>query len=1078
MPARDARSARDARRRAHRLLTHALQRPAGARTAYIRDACQHDPDLADQATRLMRAAAAGAQEQSGDAPTLDFPDRPRDAPADEARDGEDESRQAGNYCLLRVIGTGATAVVYEATQSRPRRRVAVKVMRRGLANTQAAARFHLESELLARLDHPGIAKIHEAGLWERDDGVATPFYAMELVAGAKPITAHADDAKLDLRGRVALLLGVCDAVQHGHSLGIIHRDLKPANVLVDAAGRAKVIDFGIARSGGPHGPNLTAEATPEAVLGTLHYMSPEQCVPGSVASTRCDVHALGVILFELLCGRLPRELSELPLPEALRRVRECEPARPRAANPALPADLEAVVLMALACEPAERYQSAAALAADLRRWLADEAVEARPPTWLATARRFARRHKAVATSAAAIATVAALALAVSVGFARRTAAESESRRLAEGRAVAERAAALQNAYVANIAAGFAALEAGEVRDVQRRLADAPEAYRGWEWSLLRNLSARALRVDRPHEAGMIFAAADAGEGRVVTTTSRGEFALLDAATGRRLARAALAEPSRILAVEVAKDGAIAVAAESGVWTWSGRDDDAPHPVPDGAGIATDVAWLPGGRLLATYRDAPPRLLPGDTPTPTELANATGVAASADGSLLAIWSDDGTVRVCRANSLATLREFASSGERVTTAAFSRDGSLLVAGAAGGRVRVWSLGDGRLERDIATPGGQSSVRALAFSPDGNRLAVGQVDRRIFSYDLADPGAEPETLLGHGDAISHLAFAPDGRTLQSASWDGTVRTWGLVPELRSDVVRELVGHDGEVLDVAYSPDGLLLASAGRDGLVRLWDVRGQRVARTLRGHGGGVYQVAFSPDGLRVATASDDGTVGVWDVASGEPVRFFGDGGAPVWAVAFTPDGERLAAAGEDGVVRVWSVADGRRVREWAAHRERITCIALHPDGRRLATASRDGSLRLWSLDDGRLLHDFAGHGADVFAVAFDKRGELLLSGSRDQTVGVWNVGDGSARQRLAGHGQFITDLAISPDGTRLAAGSWFGRLLLWEAGTGAALASIAGDSVAVRAVAFSPDGATLAAGTHRGVVRLFAAAPPAP
>ena len=1061
----------DAGRRAHRVLTLALRRPVTMRASFIRDACRDDPELASLTPRLLQAAR-GPDDDPLDVPavqTADLPSRGTSA-LDTAEEDDDEAGgRPGNYCLIRVLGAGGSAVVYEATQDRPRRSVAVKVMRRGLTDADAAARFQLETELLARLRHPGIAQIFEAGVWERDDGVATPFYAMELVPQATPMTEHARQFGLDRRARIELFLQACDAVQQGHSLGVIHRDLKPANLLVGPDGRAKVIDFGIARSGGHAGPGITAEATPGAVLGTMHYMSPEQCHPGTPITTRCDVYSLGVVLYELLCERLPHDLSNVPLPEALRRIREDEPVRPRDVVPMLRGDLDAIITMALAKDPEQRYHSASALAADLRRWLNDEAVEARPPSVSAQFRRFARRHKALAMSAAAVAIAATVAVVVSLSFARRASLEANSRRQAEQRAVAEREAALQSAYVANLSAGFAAMESGDVREVRRRLDDAPASRRGWEWRLLRNLSRRDRQVIAAFD-GMIFAAdGSPDDRRIVTATSHGELGVFDLVTGAKLSAIELPNQPRIFDVALSTGGTIACAGESGVWLWGGRNDDEPTLIhPSGA---FRVAWLRDGSLLAVTNGGGAVRLDDGGAKSVLGGPVGGIAVSTDGSRLATYLDDGTIRVWSADSLELLNTF-ELVPGVTSLAFNGTGDQLAAGATWGIVAVWDLETGERVHDFTTPGGQSSVRTIAFSPDGNHLAVGQIDRRIFQYDLGSPTTEPELILGHEEAVSHLAYTHDGRELWSASWDGTLRSWALAPELRTDLVRELHAHEGEALSVAWSPDGKRLATTGRDRSPRLWDPLTGKSVATLAGHTDGVYEIVFSSDGTQLATASNDGTVRLW-TADGEPVRVIDQNGstAPMWSVAFNADASHLAAAGDEGVVRVFQTADGTMLSEWTAHRRRITSLVLHPDGRRLATASRDGSVRLWDATDGSLLIDFKGHTSDVFSVIFSDDGKHLITGSRDQSVRVWDVDTGQCVQRLSGHGQFITDLDLSPDGTRLAAGSWFGRILVWDTPTWTPVASIKGDGVAVRSVAFSPDGNVLAAATHSGVVRLF-------
>jgi tetratricopeptide (TPR) repeat protein/predicted Ser/Thr protein kinase len=324
------------------------------------------------------------------------------APAEDARIGE--------FRLVRRIGEGGMGVVFEAEQDSPRRRVALKLLRAGVASGRALRRFELEAEVLGRLQHPGIARILRAGTFATPAG-PQPYFAMELVRG-RPLREHA--RSLDRDGKVRLVAALCDAVHHAHQQGVVHRDLKPENVLADDAGRPVVLDFGVARLA-ERDAGDAGETQAGQLVGTLPYMSPEQLLgqPDAI-DVRTDVRALAVIAFELLGGRLPHDVAALPLPEAARRICEQEPRRLRALAPDCTVDLEVVVHKALAADKAARYGSAAAFGRDLERVLEHLPVEARPATTWYFVRRFARRHRALVGFAAA------LLLALLLGIAATT----------------------------------------------------------------------------------------------------------------------------------------------------------------------------------------------------------------------------------------------------------------------------------------------------------------------------------------------------------------------------------------------------------------------------------------------------------------------------------------------------------------------------------------------------------------------------------------------------------------------------------------------------------------------------------
>jgi tetratricopeptide (TPR) repeat protein/serine/threonine-protein kinase RIO1 len=340
-------------------------------------------------------------------------------------------KKIGHYRLRQVIGSGGMAVVYLAVQEHPRRTVALKLMKSGVASRSALRRFEYESQILARLRHPNIAQVYEAGT--HDDGTGgVPYFAMEYIAGARTIIDYAKAKQLGTRQRLDLFARVCDAVHHGHQKGIIHRDLKPANILVDSSGDVKIIDFGVARATDSDMAVTTLQTDIGQLVGTVQYMSPEQCAADPAdLDTRSDVYALGVVLFELLCGQPPYDVTRVAIHEAARVIREQSPVRPSTINRTLRGDLETITLKAMEKERDRRYQSAGELAKDIQRYLNDEAIEARPPSVIYQLRILARRHRgafgAVVTVFAILllATVLSLLFAIQADTARRKAVLAE-----------------------------------------------------------------------------------------------------------------------------------------------------------------------------------------------------------------------------------------------------------------------------------------------------------------------------------------------------------------------------------------------------------------------------------------------------------------------------------------------------------------------------------------------------------------------------------------------------------------------------------------------------------------------------
>ena len=284
----------------------------------------------------------------------------------------------GGVKIVKLIGEGGMGRVYEALQDKPARTVAVKVIRQGITSEKTMRRFEREAEFLGKLQHPGIAQIFVVGTYSSDFG-DVPFYVMEFLADAKPLTNYAHEQALELHERVRLFKLVCEAVSHGHDRGIVHRDLKPGNILVDANGTPKVIDFGVARSTDSDLALESMKTDTGQMIGTVQYMSPEQFGPDpDDLDGRADVYSLGVVLYELLSGSPPYSVKKKALHEASRVVCEEVPPPLRAVSKAIPRDISAIAERALQKDRRHRYYTAGELAADLGRFLDGKPVKAQP----------------------------------------------------------------------------------------------------------------------------------------------------------------------------------------------------------------------------------------------------------------------------------------------------------------------------------------------------------------------------------------------------------------------------------------------------------------------------------------------------------------------------------------------------------------------------------------------------------------------------------------------------------------------------------------------------------------------------
>ena len=471
---------------------------------------EHEPQL----DYLQDDAPGLLEEMLKTPPPASAPPLPA-APAEEIL-----PERIGEFRIRGVLGRGGMGVVYRGQQERPEREVAVKVLNSLSATPDRLRRFEFEAEILARLDHPYVAKVFQTGVDAELGGL--PYLAMELVEG-RDILAHADALELSTRDRLELFRCVCEGVEHAHQHGIVHRDLKPANILVSRDGRPRILDFGIAR------PAERDDTTPGQtrsgnVLGSLHWMSPEQA-EGDLAriGTRTDVYALGVLLYRLLSGQMPYAIEDLRPWEAARAILEQDPRRLTRVRPDLASDLEAICNMALEKDPDRRYPSAGAFGRDVGRFLDHVPVEAQP--WSATyhVRKFARRHRGYVIAGAVVVGVAFAGLIATNVVQSRANEElrNKNQLLDEARRGAELAA-----DEANLQAAIAEEVTQFLNeDLLAAIGPSIEQGRGHDVRLLEVFEVAAQRIEEAALPGGRFAERPLVEAKIRRTIGSGFFAL-------------------------------------------------------------------------------------------------------------------------------------------------------------------------------------------------------------------------------------------------------------------------------------------------------------------------------------------------------------------------------------------------------------------------------------------------------------------------------------------------------------------------------------------------------------------------
>jgi len=1044
------------------------------RAAYLDQACGSNHELRREVESLLHA-----HDQAGS--FLHSRTTQPPATGEEPPGTEMPGTRFGPYKLLQQIGEGGMGSVWMAEQIEPVRRiVALKVIRAGMDSAPIIARFEAERQALALMDHPHIAKVLDAG--STDTG--RPYFVMELVKGM-PITKYCDAQRLPLGQRLELFVQVCQALQHAHQKGIIHRDIKPSNVLIapyDGKPVVKVIDFGVAKATGQRLTERTMFTEFGAMIGTLEYMSPEQAeLNNQDIDTRSDIYSLGVLLYELLTGTTPLDMKRLQgaaVAAILMQIQEEEPPKPslrlssskeslplisqqRQTDPAkLPGlvrgELDWIVMKCLEKDRSRRYDTASGVARDLENHLADEPVEACPPSSTYRLRKFARKYKKALATAAAFVVLLVAGLVTSAllavwatsaeEVATRAGQEANRQRIASDaakqdalEAKAESDKQRDDARVIAYADGMnLAQRAWEEENVPRArelLEEVPKEasgreLRGFEWYYL-------SRLCHPDELTLF------GHTNWVQSVA---FSL----DGQRLASGSEDQTVKIWDSVTGKE----------LFSLKGHD-----------GPVTSVAFSPDGqRLASASSDRMVKIW--DSATGKELFAlkghtdlVTSVAFSPDGQRLASASWDKTVKIWDSASGKELFTLKGHAAGVTSVAFSPDGQRLASGSLDKTVKIWNSASGK--ELFTLKGHAAGVTSVAFSPDGQRLASGSWDQTMKIWDSA-ASKELFSLKGHSDVVTSVAFSPDGQRLASGSGDSTVKIWD---SASGKELFALKGHQGPVWSMAFSPDGQRLALGGREKAVKIWDSATGKELFALKGHTDQVTSVAFSPDGQRLASGSNDKTVKIWDSTTGKELFALMGHAGPVRSVAFSPDGQRLASASTDRMVKIWDSVTGKELFSLKGHNGMVLSVAFSPDGLRVASGSEDQTVKIWDSVTGKELFSLKGHNGMVLSVAFSPDGLRLASGSFDKTVKIWDSVTRKELFSLKGHADWVTSVAFSRDGQRLASGGQDKTVKIWDSATGKELFSLKGHAGIVMSVAFSPDGQRLASGSEDQTVKIW-------
>ncbi len=954
----------------------------------------------------------------------------------------------GPYKILQVIGEGGFGVVYMAEQEQPvRRRVALKIIKMGMDTRQVIARFEAERQALAMMDHPGIAKVFDAGATPE----GRPYFAMELVRG-ESITTFCDAQRLGIGDRLALFKSVCEGVQHAHQRGIIHRDIKPSNVLValsDVGGGkpvAKIIDFGIAKAVDQRLTEKTLFTEHRQMIGTPEYMSPEQAEMTAVdIDTRADVYSLGVLLYELLTGVTPldaRVLRSAEFAQMQRLIRESEPAKPstrvhsmatrraaaeadrtvpkstererptasadeiasrrqcdpRSLGDGLRGELDWIVMKAMEKDRTRRYSSAIALSEDIDRHLRHQPVHAGPQSRMYRAQRLLRRNRGIFAAAAAILCTLVMGLLVSVvGFV----SAREQRDVAER----ERAAAEKLAYSAMLNAALAAIDKYDAAGAKHALELAPRALRGWEWEHLTRRTDRSLvsfsvgvtggNSVRPLPDGV----------RAILRPAIGPPALLDLRTGN--AERVFAPPSRVpYTASLSPDGRLIL-----VGTRNGS-----HVMLD-VDSGRELWRMESGYVASDYAFSP---------------DSARVVMERVGASVFVMID--------AQSGGVVEEIAVEMPPRTPPMFAKLGTSVRYGTGAGKGPL-------THAELVVSTGESRISFPLSSTDPSRYSGMTNVQELVVADFTASSERTTRVPCSPGAMSCFDLSHDGSRIAVAETSGLITLWGTRGDEPPIIIARLAGHTTSVVSIEFTLDDRKIVSSDLNGDVKVWSAWAGSEAWVRPKPRLSICE-ALSPGG-EIGFAGFWGLASAFDTYTGARLWSRTLSGSYIVAACFVPERSGVVCFDQGAHGSRLFVLDsmtGRELGPRVTLEASVVSVASGDAGRSVIVGCEDTRLRRISLENGHITHDVPGPAIPIRHIAMGKAGGLFFTAHGNQRyelvypgtephaqsreVWVWDAETMSVLDRLDGHASPVTAIVVSDDANCLVAGCLDGTVTRWD------------------------------------------------
>ncbi|HRK33543.1 MAG TPA: protein kinase [Candidatus Hydrogenedentes bacterium] len=929
---------------------------------------------------------------------------------------------------------------------------------------EAVARFLQEARITGQLEHPSIVPVYELG--HRADG--SLYYTMKLVRGQ---TLNKEIAKrTTLRERLELLpryLDLCHAIAYAHDRGVIHRDIKPDNVMIGSFGETVVIDWGLAKLKGRadvyaseiketvrilqnESPSPTSQTLYGTILGTPHYMAPEQA-RGDIENVdeRSDVYALGAVLYILLTGKRPYDKA--PLQNVILHM-NLPPLTPvLELAPGAPPELVAICTKALERQQANRYPNAAAIAEDVNRYLSGALVQAHEYTLRDQLRRFVRKHRAqVATAGIALATLLLVAIVSYVQILQANTRERQQRVAAENaeqlatekgaQEAKARARAEHELYLSNVRLAHQSINENQIDLARTLLAACPPAHRNFEWGWLQQLCNEDLATLYGH-AAPIRHVAISNDGKIAASgDATGLVILWDVLSGAELRRATIMEvPIHSIAFSPDAQSLVITGKQAKVVVCAVDSLDTAYSLEGHTSPVNGAAISPDGKLIATASsDDTVRVWSTETretiATLTEhLNDAVAVAWSPDQSFLLTGALDNAALVWDTATWAVRARLNAHRNDITAVAVSRDGARIATGGSDSRVVIWNAATGA---EIDARAFEADVRDVAFSATGHQLAVALAGPLAYLIDVDDSSGVAYPIRGHAAEVSAVAFAATGNLLVTASADRTLKLW-YAPAHLAGPPRATSGVETQEIHVADNAF-TRIAKASTDGTCTLYDVANRKVIGTIEnlGHSGlGTRLWQFAPNSSSLLFTPDDNRPKIYDFAAAEQ-KELAITGSPFYP-AISNDSTRVAISLSSGGIDIFDSKTAQLVKTLTAAKPGHHLLPVFsPDDKSLVVAFMDlqeSDIALIDIESGASKWTAKYNGQVASTIFAQDGGEVIVSGSNGLLV--LNAASGEiVPSPLAGPRIALNAIALSPDGNRLAADVPGAGIILYDVASG--------------------------------------------